>query len=104
MRCQFTTGLDHDALARRVIEIFHSRGEDFSRHRLAIKEQVILTMELLRNNLSQIFLADLLDISQPTTSRIYRRMLLVIDEALTFTGISFEEAASDGRVILIDGT
>ncbi|WP_219106014.1 transposase family protein [Austwickia sp. TVS 96-490-7B] len=75
-----------------------------SRHRLPVKEQVILTLELLRNNLSQTFLADLLDISQSTASRIYRRMLPVINEALTFTGISLEEAASDGRVILIDGT
>ncbi|MBW3087015.1 hypothetical protein KEM60_03245 [Austwickia sp. TVS 96-490-7B] len=77
---------------------------DFSRHRLAVKEHVVLTLERLRNTLSQMFLADLLDISPSTASRIYRRMLLVIDEALTFTGMSMEEAASDGRAILIDGT
>ncbi|WP_219106435.1 transposase family protein [Austwickia sp. TVS 96-490-7B] len=77
---------------------------DFRRHRLPVKEHVILTLELLRNNLSQMFLADLLHISPSTASRIYRRMLLVIDEALTFTDISMEEAAGDGRVILIDGT
>ncbi|MBW3084418.1 hypothetical protein KEM60_00605 [Austwickia sp. TVS 96-490-7B] len=74
------------------------------RHRWPVKEHVILTLERLRNNLSRTFLADLLDISQPTASRIYRRMLLVINEALTFTGITLEEAASDGRAILIDGT
>ncbi|WP_219108877.1 transposase family protein, partial [Austwickia sp. TVS 96-490-7B] len=72
-----------------------------SRHRLPVKEQVILTLELLRNNLSQTFLADLLDISQSTASRIYRRMLPVINEALILTGIPIEQAASDGRAILI---
>ncbi|MBW3087119.1 hypothetical protein KEM60_03349 [Austwickia sp. TVS 96-490-7B] len=50
------------------------------------------------------FLADLLNISPSTASRIYRRMLPVIDEALLLTGIPIQQAASDGRVILIDGT
>ncbi|MBW3084299.1 hypothetical protein KEM60_00486 [Austwickia sp. TVS 96-490-7B] len=71
---------------------------------MPVKEHVILTLELLRNTLAQMFLADLLHISQSTASRIHRRMLLVINEALTFTSISLEEAASDGRAILIDGT
>ncbi|WP_219107835.1 transposase family protein [Austwickia sp. TVS 96-490-7B] len=75
-----------------------------SRHRLPVKEQVILTLELLRNTLAQMFLADLLHISQSTASRIYRRMLPVINEALILTGIPIEQAASDGRAILIDGT
>ncbi|WP_219107588.1 transposase family protein [Austwickia sp. TVS 96-490-7B] len=60
------------------------------------KEKVTLILELLRNNLSQMFLADLVDISQSTASRIYRRILPVIDESLTFTVISLEEAAGDG--------
>lgn len=107
MRYQSTTGLDEDKLADiidRVTDIFHSRGIDFSRHALNVKEQVIFTLSLLRNNLAQMFIADLSGISQPTASRIYRRMLPVIDQALAFTGISLEEAARDGRTILVDGT
>ena len=50
------------------------------------------------------FIADLSGISQPTASRIFRRMRPAIDQALAFTGISLEEAARDGRVILVDGT
>ncbi|MBW3086817.1 hypothetical protein KEM60_03046 [Austwickia sp. TVS 96-490-7B] len=42
--------------------------------------------------------------SQSTASRIYRRMLPVINEALILTSIPIEQAASDGRTILIDGT
>ncbi|MBW3085893.1 hypothetical protein KEM60_02104 [Austwickia sp. TVS 96-490-7B] len=75
-----------------------------SRHRLPVKEHVILTLERLRNNLTQMFLADLLDMSPSTSSRIYRRMLPIINEALLWTGIPIEQAASDGRAILIDGT
>ncbi|MBW3084939.1 hypothetical protein KEM60_01130 [Austwickia sp. TVS 96-490-7B] len=75
-----------------------------SRHRWPVKEHVILTLERLRNNLSQTFLADLLHISPSTASRIHRRMLPIINEALILTGIPIEQAASDGRAILIDGT
>ncbi|MCA0437696.1 MAG: transposase family protein [Actinobacteria bacterium] len=107
MRYQSTTGLDEDKLTEvvdRVTDIFNSRGVDFSRHALNMREQIILTLSLLRNNLAQMFIADLSGISQPTASRIFRRMRPAIDQALAFTGISLEEAARDGRVILVDGT
>ena len=99
MRYQSTTGLDEDKLADiidRVTDIFHSRGIDFSRHALNVKEQVIFTLSLLRNSLAQMFIADLSGISQPTASRIYRRMLPVIDP-VSYTHLDVYKRQGAGR-------
>jgi hypothetical protein len=48
--------------------------------------------------------ADLYAISQPTISRIWRRILPLLDEILAMEGISLEEAVAEGEPVLIDGT
>ncbi|WP_258058676.1 transposase family protein [Rathayibacter rathayi] len=63
----------------------------------------MVTLLLLRQNLNQAAVADLHGVSQATVSRIYRRIVPLIEQACCFSGISLEEAAR-GRVVLVDGT
>ena len=107
MRYQSTTGLAREELIEvvaRVHEILESRGESLSAHALGLFRQVEVALTLLRNNLSQALMADLCEVSQPTISRIYRRMVPLIGQALQFTGISLEQAVRQRHLLLVDGT
>lgn len=108
IRYQSTTGLTRDdilEITARIWEVLQPRGIDFSEHKLGLYQQVHLTLSLLRNNVSQMFIADLRGISQSTASRrIYRRMCPLIQRVLAFTGISLEQAVEDGHLLLVDGT
>ena len=70
---------------------------------VGLYRQVVITLILVRQNLSQVAVADLCGMSQPTVSRIYRRVLPVMDQALSVYVPEFSEV-SDGRVVLVDGT
>lgn len=80
------------------------QGIDFSDHKLGLYRQVHLTLTVLRKNVSQMLVADMHGISQPTVSRIYRRMVPLVPQMLAFTGISLEHALEDGHLVLVDGT
>ncbi|HEX6355099.1 transposase family protein [Actinophytocola sp.] len=58
---------------------------------------------LLRSNMGQSVLADLFEISQPTVSRIYRRMLPLIEQVICLHRPPLPEVLR-GRVVLVDGT
>nr|WP_272914898.1 transposase family protein [Rathayibacter iranicus] len=59
---------------------------------LNLREQVIVTLLLSRQNMNQAAVADLYGVSQATVSRIYRRIVPLIEYACCFSGIAPEEA------------
>lgn len=107
MRYQSTTGLSENQileLVARVWEIMDSRRERSGRRRrLGLYRQVVMVLVMVRHNLGQAVVADLFEVSQPTVSRIYRRILPLIGEALCLHVPDLAEAVR-GRVLLVDGT
>lgn len=107
MRYNSTTGLDEpdiSELAARIHQVLQGRGIHSGRYRLGLDEQVAVVLVLLRQNLPQTVVADMFGISQPTVSRIYRRILPLLDHVLAFTGIPLEQAVQRHRLVLVDGT
>lgn len=107
MRYQSTTGLAHDdilELVERIYQVLHSRGVSLDLHALGLFRQVQLVLVLLRQNISQTVAADLVGVSQPTVSRIYRRIVPLLQHVLVFTGISLAEAVAQQHLLLVDGT
>ncbi|MWV75991.1 transposase, partial [Rathayibacter rathayi NCPPB 2980 = VKM Ac-1601] len=107
MRYDSTTGLSSGQVTELVARIFQilSGRSSLPGHPavLNLRKQVIVTLLLLRQNLNQAAVADLHGVSQATVSRIYRRIVPLIEQACCFSGISLEEAVQ-GRVVLVDGT
>lgn len=107
MRYQSTTGLTNDQLVELVVGIYHvgdyRRKRTGRREILGLYAQVVLTLVVLRQNLAQTVLADLFGISQPTVSRIVRRILPLIAEVVSSWGCTLPEVITD-RVVLVDGT
>ncbi|WP_034515112.1 transposase family protein, partial [Actinomyces slackii] len=78
MHYESTTGLcdeDIDELVGRIEEVLESRGQSLLGYRLGLRQQVELTLILARHNISQALAADMCGVSQPTVSRIWRRMV-----------------------------
>ncbi|WP_051238607.1 transposase family protein [Acidipropionibacterium jensenii] len=91
-------------LVARVHDILTCQGIDLRGHRLGLYRQVELTLVLLRQDMVQMCAADLYAISQPSVSRIWRRVLPLLDEVLAFNGVSLQEAVAQGEPVLVDGT
>ena len=107
MRYQSTAGLGDDdvlELVERIYQVLHGRGVSLESHALGLFKQVKLTLILLRQNLCQTVAGDLMGVSQPTVSRIYRRIVPLLHEVLVFSGISLAEAVSQQHLLLVDGT
>lgn len=77
---------------------------DLSRCRIPLRDQVVACLLILRQNLPQMVVADLLGVSQPTISRIWRRITVLLEAALLFLPGELTEAIQQGHLILIDGT
>ncbi|NRD10166.1 transposase family protein, partial [Rathayibacter agropyri] len=91
-------------LISRIWQIVAGRGEMPGRPALVnIREQVVVTLILLRQNVNQMTLADMFGVSQPTISRVYRRIVPLIEQACCLSGVGVETAVQ-GRVVLVDGT
>ncbi|PWJ59159.1 DDE superfamily endonuclease, partial [Rathayibacter iranicus NCPPB 2253 = VKM Ac-1602] len=107
MSYKSTTGLDSEQiteLVSRIWQITQSRATSTGRAAiLNLREQVIITLVLVRQNLNQMAVGDLFCVSQPTVSRIYRRIVPLIEEACCLSGVALTDAAI-GRVLLVDGT
>ena len=106
MRYESTTGLDHASLQELVARIHQILPAAPARGRpraVGLYRQVVLTLVLLRSNLPQTCLADLAGISQPTLSRIYRRILPLIEQVTCLHRPPLPEVLR-GRVVLVDGT
>ena len=106
MRYKSTTGLDHaqiEELVARIHQVLPSRSGRGRPRAVGLYRQVVLTLVLLRSNMSQMLLADLHGISQPTMSRIYRRMVPLIEQVTCLHRPPLPEVLR-GRVVLVDGT
>ena len=107
MRYQSTTGLHRDdiiELCSRIHDVLAGRGIDLKGHRMGLYRQVEITLVLLGQNMSQTVVADMFGISQPSVSRIYRRILGILEVVTMFTGISLEQSLTQGHLVLVDGT
>ncbi len=106
MRYQSTTGLATDQIEELVARIWQITQSDRKRGRppvLGLYRMVVVTLTLVRQNLNQMAVGDLSGISQPTVSRIYRRILPLIGQALCLHVPDLAEAIR-GRLVLVDGT
>jgi hypothetical protein len=70
---------------------------------LGLFRAVVTVLVLLRSNMPQALAADLAGVSQPTVSRVFRRLAPVIRTVLAGAGPGLAEAA-EGRVVVVDGT
>ncbi|WP_198284311.1 transposase family protein [Saccharomonospora xinjiangensis] len=70
---------------------------------MGLYRAVLLTLIYVRQNLNQAAVGDLFDVSQSTVSRVYRRILPLIGEALCLHVPHLKEAIR-GRLVLVDGT
>lgn len=106
LRHQPTTGLPADqaeepvARIRQIVQPDHKRGRPPA---LSLYRMVVLTLVMVWRNLNQMAAGDLFEVSQPTASRIYRRLPLLIGQALCLHVPDLAEAVR-GRLVLVDGT
>jgi hypothetical protein len=103
---QSTTGLAVDQIEELVARIWQITPRSKPQGRspiLGLYRAVVLTLVHVRQNLNQAAVGDLFGVSQPTVSRIYRKMLPLIGQALCLHVPDIEEAIR-GRLVLIDGT
>jgi hypothetical protein len=70
---------------------------------LGLYQSVVVTLILLRPNLSQATLADLVGVSQSTVSRAFRRFAPLIGQALCLHIPPVPDVVR-GRVVVVDGT
>jgi transposase len=107
LRYQSTTGLEPDQireLITRIRQVLTPPGQRGGRPAaLDVSRSVLLTLVLLRHNLSQTVAGDLFGISQPTVSRIFRRFLSLIEQVLCLHTPALPDVLT-GRVVLVDGT
>lgn len=107
MRYHSTTGLtkdEIDELVRRIWQVLGPRPVSGRPAALGLYRQVLLTLVLLRQNLTQSAAGDLFGVSQATVSRIYRRMLPLLEQVTCLHRPGELAELTRGRVVLIDGT
>lgn len=78
MRYEPATALSREDTTELVVRIrglLESRGVDLSGITLGLYREVEPALVLLRQNISQMVAAEMFDVSQPTLSRTYRRMI-----------------------------
>lgn len=105
MRYQSTVGLSTDEIAEivgRIEEVLTSRHTGRP-PLMSLAEQVEMLLLLLRRNLPQTVVADLYQVSQPTVSRVYRRLMPLFDEVLCLHEPVFVDILAN-RETLVDGT
>jgi hypothetical protein len=106
LRYKSTTGLDHaqiEELVARIHQVLPCRSGRGRPPAVGLYRQVVLTLVLLRSNMSQMLLADLHGISQSTVSRIFRAMVPLIEQVTCLHRPPLPEVLR-GRVVIVDGT
>jgi hypothetical protein len=105
LRYECTTGLDHaqiQELVARIHQVVDRSGRGRS-PRLGLYRQVVMTLVVLRRNLAQTVVAGWFGVSQPTVSRIYRRIVPLLGQVTCLHRPPLPEVLR-GRVVLVDGT
>lgn len=107
---EYITGLDEDlleGLVEKVAGLMEPKAKDPANggrpEALDLPMKVVVTLALLRTNMTQQALADLLGVSQPVISVAKTVIEPLISEALEGIGISLEGAAAD-RPLVVDAT
>jgi hypothetical protein len=104
LRYESTTGLDRDQIEELVARIWQILPQGRGRPpALGLYRRVVLTLVLLRQNLSQTLVADWFGVSQSTVSRTYRRLLPLLEQVTCLHRPPLPEVLR-GRVVLVDGT
>ncbi len=107
MRYHSTTGLT-DAqiteLVARVAQVVGPRPRTGRPPELGLYRQVVMVLMLLRQNMTQYVAAEVFGISQPSVSRIYRRLLPLIEQVTCLHAPGELADLANGRIVLIDGT
>jgi hypothetical protein len=106
MRYQSTTGLDAELieeLVGRVRRIAPTLPVGGRPSLLCLDDQVVLTLVLLRQNLTQSVVGELFGVSQPVVSRTYNLIRPLLTRVLGADAPTLTEATR-GRVVLVDGT
>ena len=107
MRYDSTTGLPADVIQEivaRVWDVAQGRGLDFSRHKVKLYQQVLICLILLGQNMSQMVIAYMVGMSQPTICRIWRRITGFLETVLVLTSGGLAEAIRPGHLLLVDGS
>lgn len=71
---------------------------------LGLHQQLRIVLHLLRHNVRQALIADQYGISQPTVSRIYRKLMPLISIALALEAPDIKDAVARGESLIVDGT
>jgi hypothetical protein len=108
MRVKNTTGLLVEEFAEiivRIKQILESRhtGRAGAPHILSLCDQFRVTLLLLRQNVTEEFMAGVYGVSQSTISRAKDRIEPLIGEALAMSGHSLADVGK-GRIVVVDGT
>lgn len=107
MRYHSTTGLDREQiteLVARVAQVVGPRPTTGRPPELGLYRQVVMVLMLLRQNMTQYVAADVHGISQPSVSRIYRRLLPIIEQVTCLHTPGELTDLAQGRIVLVDGT
>lgn len=111
MRYQRTTGLELSQTQELVARVHAALLEPWNRQRgrpklCGLYRAVEVACMYLRQNITQEFLGDLCNVSQPTVSRIVSQLVPVVKAVLAeFVPTAAEAVESvNGRVCLVDGT
>ncbi|PPG21841.1 transposase [Rathayibacter toxicus] len=107
MRYGSTIGVNPEQLTElvsRIWQIVSGRSGMSGRPvRLTIREQVVATLIVVRHTVNQATIADMFGVSQPTISRVYRRVVPLIEQACCLSGVALDTAIH-GTVVLVDCT
>ncbi len=107
MRYHSTTGLSREQiteLVARVAQVVGPRSTTGRPPELGLHRQVVMVLMLLRQNLTQYVIAYVFGISQPSVSRIYRRLLPIIEQVTCLHTPGDLADLAPGRIVLVDGT
>lgn len=107
MRYDSTTGLPSDLMWELVARLFRylaASGKSGRWSRLGLFRQVDLVLILGRQNISQMVAADMFGFSRSTVSRIWRRLIPLIDQVLPDCEQHLLEAIRREESIIVDGT
>jgi hypothetical protein len=106
MRYQSTTWLDTnliEELIQRVRRIAPSTSQGGRPVLLGLDQQVVLTLILLRQNLTQAVAGEMFGVSQPVVSRVFNTICPLLRRVLNADAPGLAEIAR-GRIVLVDGT
>ncbi len=107
MRYQPTLGLDDaqvEELVGRIEQVLETRPRPPVMPKiLDLQVQVEIVLLIVRQNVTQMLVADLFGVSQPTISRVFRAVMPLLDQVTCVNEPDFEHVLAN-RTTIVDGT